>query len=358
MPAYPPDSREAVERSRLPDPTAMSFGEHLEELRQRLLWALLGIAPIFLLSVYFGNELLEFILAPARQELLDAGLPNELLVTNPLEALGAWLKVSGVVTIVLGVPIIVYQLWRFVAPGLYEHEQRFARFLVPLSVTLSLAGLAFLYYVMLPVMLAFLIGFGAGIVGETPTPTVTPPEQALTYRVPVLNGDPSDPPPGAVWYNRALHQLRINIAPEPAPGAAPPPADIRGTPMTLATGIAQQFRVSEYIGMVFTMSLAFACGFQTPVVVLLLGWAGIVDVQTLSRSRRYALFISAVVAAVLTPSPDPFSMAILALPLYLLYELGLFMLKFIPSERVARGLKLRDLTRPAGPREGPDAGDA
>jgi sec-independent protein translocase protein TatC len=353
----------AIERTRLTDPRTMSFGEHLEELRTRLIWALLGIAPIFLATIFWGNTLLEFILTPARAQLRAAGQPGDLIVTGPLEALGAWLKVSGIVTIVLGIPIIVYQLWRFVAPGLYPHERRFAQFLVPLSVVLSLLGLAFLYYVMLPAMLAFLINFGLSIGKQSTTTVPLPQGQALTFRIPVLPGDPPDPPPGAIWFDTERQELRINTAPPvppPEPGKAPakaPAAVIRGVPMTTATGIAQQYRVSEYVGLVFTMGIAFAAGFQTPVVVLLLGWVGIFDRKTLARSRKYALFSSFVVAAILTPSPDPFSMTVLAIPLYLLYEFGLFLLKFVPADRVARGLRFRDLTRPAPVREAADAGD-
>jgi sec-independent protein translocase protein TatC len=357
------DPEAPVARSRLADPRTMSFGEHLEELRMRLIWALIWITPIFFATLYWGNSLLNFVLQPARDQLKRAGLPSELLQTAPLESLGAWLKVSGVVTVVLAIPVLVYQLWRFVAPGLYEHERRFARFLVPMSVILSVLGLAFLYYVMLPFMLAFLIQFGSDI-GKVDSPVVPlGPGQALTYRIPTLAGDPADPPPGAIWYNSALQELRLNTAPpvkppEPGKPAEPPPKpEIRGVPLATATGISQQYKISEYVSLVFTMSLAFVAGFQTPIVVLLLGWIGIFDYKTLAKSRKYAFFIAFVAAAILTPSPDPFNMTILALPLYGLYEIGLFFLKFIPPERVARGLKPRDLITPAAKREGPDAGD-
>jgi sec-independent protein translocase protein TatC len=362
---------EHVDRTRLQDPRAMSFGEHLEELRSRLIWALLGIIPIFVLSLVFGNQLLAFILKPARASLREAKLPTDLLATAPLEVLGAWLKVSGVVTVALGVPWIIFQLWRFIAPGLYAHERRFAKFLLPFSVFLSFVGLAFLYYVMLPAMLIFLIQFGASVGQQTPNSVPVPPE-AFKLILPLIDGNPIDAPPGALWIDRQSMELRVNVAPPATAEQPAPKPEIRGTPLAVTGGIAQQYKISEYISLVFMMSIAFIAGFQTPVVVLLLGWVGIFDVKMLSKSRKYALFIAFVVGAILTPSPDPFSMTILAIPLYLLYELGLFLLKVLPPERVARGVKFSDFAHGAGAmirgkkkedaedppkKEPPDAGD-
>lgn len=348
-----------VQRSRLSDPRAMSFGEHLEELRRRLIIALLGVLPIFILALVFGERLINFLLYPAQAQLRSAGMPSGLISTNPLEVIGAYLKVALVVTIVLGVPFILYQLWLFIAPGLYSHEKRFARFLIPLSVVLSLTGLTFLYYVMLPAMLAFLIGFGAEI-GQQSTSVVETPPGIVFPMLPRFQGDPSDPPPGSMWFNEELKQFRFNMAPPAEIGKPAPKPQIRGVPMSKSAGISPQYKVSEYIGLVFTTSLAFVLGFQTPVVVLLLGWIGIFSLQTLRKSRKYALFAAFALSAVLSPSPDPVSMIVLAIPLYLLYELGLFLLKFFPPSRVARGVKFSDLTHAPPPppvSEGPDAGD-
>lgn len=333
----------------------MSFGEHLEELRLRLIWAVAGIAPIFLASIYFGDYLLSFVLQPVRAALHNAKLPVELIATGPLETLGAWLKVGGVVTVALGVPWLIYQLWLFIAPGLYENEKRFARFLIPFSVVLSILGLAFLYYIMLPAMLAFLIRFGSTLWEPAPATVPLPQGTTLSLKIPLLEEDPQSSEPGAVWINRSLGQLRVNTSPADALPTAKP--EIRGIPLVLSSGIAQQYRISEYISLVFTMSIAFIAGFQTPIVVLLLGWVGIFDLKTMQRSRKYALFVAFVVGAILTPSPDPFSMTVLAIPLYILYELGLFILKYLPPERVARGIRPTDLITAPDRREPPDAGD-
>lgn len=333
----------------------MSFGEHLEELRRRLIIALVGVVPIFVIALVFGSSLLTFIVAPAKEQLRAAGLPPLLIATGPLEILGCWLRVAVVVTLVLGIPWIVYQLWLFIAPGLYEHEKRFVRFLLPLSVTLSLIGLAFLYYLMLPAMLAFLIRFGTEIAAPNIQRQPLPPGVVLPI-LPALEADPIDPPPGAIWFNRSLQEFRFNMAP-PAPAGQPiPPAQIRGTPMTKAAGISPQYRVSEFVGLVFTTSIAIVLGFQTPVVVLLLGWLGIVQEKVLRKKRKYAIFFAFAAGAILAPSPDPMSMLFMAIPLYILFEFGLFLLKFFPPSRVARGVKAKDIVSP--PREASDAGDA
>ncbi len=325
------------------DPRTMSFGEHLEELRRRLIAALAGIVPIFVLAVYFGDTLLGFLLEPARDQLHAAGQPAMLQVTSPLETIGAWIQVALVVTITIGLPWVIWQVWLFVSPGLYEHERRFARLLIPLSALLSIVGVGFLYFLMLPAMLLFLIQFGSSIGKPEVATAPLPPGVVLVPLALPLAADPVDPPVGSMWFNTDLRELRMATA---GPDGK---VEIRGVPMSRTTGIAQQFRVSEYINLIFFLGLAFAIGFQMPVIVLLAGWIGLVDRAFLAKNRKYAVFICAVAAAILTPTPDPFSMMALAVPLYILYELGLLMLRVLPASRVARGLHTPE---PAG------AGDA
>jgi sec-independent protein translocase protein TatC len=336
--------------SRRPDPSTMTFGEHLEDLRRRIIFALIGIVPIFLAATAGGGWLIDLLIAPAQEQLRRAGLPAQLQSTGPLETIGAYLKVAVAGTLVVGLPWIIYQIWLFVEPGLYPNEKRFARLLLPLSAALTVLGLLFLYYVMLPAMLLFLINFGAALGRPDVTRAPLPPGVVLPI-LPRLDRDPQSPPPGSLWFNRSLNELRLN---EAGDGEGP---KVVGVPLGVTAGIAQQYRIGEYTGLIFFLAVAFALGFQTPVAVLLLGWLGIVDRAFLARRRKYAVFAAAVVAAVLTPSPDPFSMLILAGPLYVLYELGLFMLKVLPAGRVARGFTLRG-HRFGVEGEPADAGDA
>jgi sec-independent protein translocase protein TatC len=351
----PENGRDSGGTGRAADPRVMSFGEHLEELRRRLIRALIYITPVFAATLYWGNELLDFILQPARRQLHGAGLPADLIATAPLETLGAWLKVSGVITIVVSIPILLYQVWAFVRPGLYPHERRVAGLLVPLSVALSAAGLAFLYYIMLPAMLHFLILFGADLGKPTVKIVPVPPAMVLP-NMPGFDGDPASSKRGDYWFNADLQEFRLDATPPDEEGRPAPERRVLGVPMSRSSGIAQQYKVSEYIDLVLTMSLAFVAGFQTPVVVLLLGWVGILNRRQLAKSRKYALFVAFLVAAILTPSPDPFNMTILAVPLYILFELGLFLLRVFPPSGAGRAGEERN-GKGGAVREGPQAGD-
>lgn len=305
----------------------MPFGDHLEELRSRLIYALLGVLPILIVSLVIGKSVLNFLLHPIAAALEQGGMPPALQVTGPFEMFTAYMQVSIVLTILVGAPWIVYQLWRFVAPGLYSHERRFAYLLAPLSAVLTVCSGLFLYYVMLPTVLAFFVAFNASL----PTIAVEArplPEGIVLNIVTSLDADPVDPPAGALWYNRTINQLRICTT--DAKGAK----TINGTSMVGSALIAQQYRVADCVGMVLTFALALAIAFQMPVVVLLLGWAGIVNPPMLTRYRRHAILVCAVLGAVLTPA-DPISMLLLAVPLYILYELGVFLLRALPAVRVS-----------------------
>ncbi len=305
----------------------MSFGDHLEDLRKRVMLALLGIVPIFAVSMVFGAPILEFILLPARNALRAAGLPPHLQATSPLETFGAYFKVAFVMTVVVGAPWVVFQLWRFVSPGLYKKERRFAYILAPMSSLLSILGAAFMYTVMLPVIMTFFIRFGSTFM-QMSAATDPLPEGVTLPVIPVLAHDPIDPAPGSAWVNADRQELRFNIAREGQPPV------VLGTPLTKTAAVLQQYKISEYLGLVLGLGLAFGIGFQMPIVVLLLGWVGIVEREAFMRYRKQAVMGCAILGAVLTPA-DPFSMVLLAVPLYLLYEFGVLLLKYMTPERIA-----------------------
>ncbi|MEM1330349.1 MAG: twin-arginine translocase subunit TatC [Planctomycetota bacterium] len=309
----------------------MPLSDHLEELRRRVILALLGLLPIVVAALILGKPLLAFLLRPVQEALIDSGASPLLQATGPLETFGTYLRVALVTAILLGSPWLLYQLWRFIAPGLYASERRFVHVLLPLSTVLTASGIAFLYGVILPVVLAFFITFGTGVSTRT-AETAPPPPDAVFPTIPVLDADPDAPSLGEEWVNTALMQRRVCVGFD---GEDP---IVMGTDLVRASGIAQQYRVSEYVKLFLSLALAFALGFQTPVVVLLLGWAGLVERAWLARSRRYALLIACVGSAILTPA-DPISMLLLAGPLYLLFELGMLLMILLPAERVARGFR-------------------
>lgn len=309
----------------------MSLGDHLEELRRRLIFGLVGLVPVVLVTLYFGKTILEFLLDPAIRALRDAGLPGDYQVTGPVELFAAYLKISLIAAAVVGAPWFLYQLWRFISPGLYDRERRFVYVLIPLSAVMTVSSVVFLFKVIMPFVLVFFIGFGSDI-GQRAVETRPLPEGAKLGTVLVLDADPPSPQPGDEWINRPLVQRRICVG-----------LDADGAPQIMVmnlskdTPIHQQYRVQEYLSLLTALAVAFVIAFQTPVVILLVGWAGFVDVALLQKYRRHSLLGCAIAAAVLSPG-DPTSMIALLVPLYLLYELGILLLRFFPSERVRRGL--------------------
>lgn len=311
----------------------MSLGDHLEDLRRRVVLGLLGVLPIFIASLALGGPILDWLVAPLRSQLRAANQPSVLQATSPFETFTAYLHISFVATVLVGSPWLIYQLWRFVAPGLYANEKRFVRILVPLSAGLTLTSATFYYTLVLPVVLSFFIGFGTHLT-QPATITAPLPEGVVLGKVPVLAGDPESPAVGDAWVNEPSHQLRIALAPR-SPGGPPV---VVGVELTQRAGIQQQYRVSEYVRSILTLALGFAVAFQTPVVVLLLGWAGIVTRAWLSKYRRQAILVCAVLGAVLTPA-DPLSMLLMFVPLYALFELGMVLLALLPADPEARRRK-------------------
>ena len=309
------------------DPNSMTLGEHLEDLRRRVILAALGLAPILVGALIIGRSVLELLMDPVRASLRKQGLPDELLATGPLEPFFAYVKVSVVIAVIVGSPWVLLQLWKFISPGLYSSERRFVYVLIPLSAVLSALGVVFLYYVILPVVLTFFINFGSSI-GDRTTPAIEPPAGMVFPVVPALAGDPADPQPGHTWINTELMQVRFAFLDENGS------VTIRGSALTKGFGISQQYRVSEYVKLILNLAIAFVIGFQTPVVVLLLGWSGLVERPTLVKYRKHAVFVAAIVSAFLTPA-DPLSMLLLAGPLYILYELGGLLLIILPAQRIA-----------------------
>jgi sec-independent protein translocase protein TatC len=306
----------------------MPFGDHLEELRKRLILALLGLAPILIISLVFGKAILGFLMEPIYAALAAGDQATNLQTTNFFEIFSAYMKISLVMSVLVGAPWIVYQAWRFIAPGLYAHERRFAHLLAPMSVVLTVLSAVFLYYVMLPTVLTFFVMFNASV--PTQLVQTSPLAEGVSLQMAtVLDADPVDPPVGAIWYNRTINQLRVCVPDKHGVKV------VKGSVMVGSAMISQQYKVADCVGMVLTFALALAIAFQMPVVVLLLGWAGIVTPAWLAGYRRYVMMICAGLGALLTPGADPVSMVLLAVPLYLLFELGVFLLRVLPASRVA-----------------------
>lgn len=332
-----------------PSRFTMSFGDHLEELRRRVLWALAAPIPLSVVVFVFKKPLIEWLSMPLMRVLEANELPRRMLVLGPAEALMTAIKLSLIGAVVLSAPWILLQAWKFIKPGLYHEERRFVHFLIPGSAILTAAGVALLYYIMLPLMLMVLVRFGAGLLpgaGDSPQdPRVQSVLESLDT-VPIRFNAPDHPEPGDAWLSWPDLDLylAVPLAAEPdmsdgqariedSPDAQPAVEIIR---VPRRPVMSQEFRLGAYLDFVMLLFLAISIAFQMPLVILLLGWVGIVRTETLRTKRRYALFICGVIAAVITPA-DALSMLMMLVPLYGLYELGIILLVLAPAQAVAEG---------------------
>ena len=315
MTAAAPRSKPRLADDFDPDAFRMSVGDHLEELRGRLIFALAGAALGFVLCLVFARGyVLPFFCRP----LVDALLENDVnpqtyfrTVTGPFVI---YLKVAAIGGLVLASPWVLWQFWQFVASGLYPRERRAVTRYIPLSLTLLLGGMAMAYYVMLPLTLQFFISFGLSIpMPMEISPTAEPPAGVVLPQVPILDADPATPAEGGLWFNRTESRLKYHDG-----GRA---WVMQFAPETLAAPLIE---LPEYVNLVMLMLLVFGVSFQLPLAVLGVTAAGLVEPADLAANRKFVIFGLAILSAVITPA-DPLSMIALAVPLALLFELGIFL---------------------------------
>lgn len=317
-------------RADQPHDHAMSFGDHLEELRRRILLALAVPLPlalvIFALNQVFDNVLIEWLRLPVSNALRSKGLTDQMQVLSPTEMVVLQMKLCVIAGLVLSAPWVLYQAWKFIEPGLYNHEKRFVHFLLPFSAVLTVAGIALLYFAMLPLMLRVLIAFGMmGTSAEIDSQIADVLKSQPSLRI--VSEPPSTPTIGDAWLTWPALQLYVTV------NDGQGNAMIREAPRSW---VKQEFRLSEYVNLVLMLMVAIALAFQMPLVVALLGWMGLATPEWLRKRRRYALLICGVISVVITP-PDALSALIMLLPLYGLYELGILLLVIAPASAVARG---------------------
>ncbi len=230
---------------------------HLLELRSRLINALAGFVVVLLPLAFYSKRIYAWVAAPL-VKLMPAG--SSMIATEVASPFLTPLKLAAVVAFALAMPWILYQVWAFVAPGLYKQERRLVVPLLFSSTALFYLGVALAYFVVLPTVFGFL----------------------------------------------------IRIAPE---------------------GVSVMTDINKYLDFVLGLFLAFGLVFETPVAIVLLVWSGFVTPATLTKRRDYVFVGVFVVAAVLTP-PDIGSQVMLAIPMYLLYELGILAARWlVPARR-------------------------
>ena len=139
----------------------MSFGEHLDELRIRLFRALIVPLPLAVVLFLFAEHLRGILVAPLFAALRANGQTVQIQALSPAETITTDMKLAVIGALAISAPWLLYQLWKFVEPGLYARERRFVHFLTPLSAVLTACGIALFYWILLPLTLLFLVGFGS-----------------------------------------------------------------------------------------------------------------------------------------------------------------------------------------------------
>lgn len=231
---------------------------HLMELRDRVLRIVLAVLVAFLLLMPFANQLFSLLAGPLTAHLPEGSSMIAIEVASPFLIP---FKLALVMAIFLAMPFILYQVWGFVAPGLYRHERSKVMPLLVSSTLLFYAGGAFAYFVVFPLVFAFLTG----------------------------------------------------TAPE---------------------GVSVMTDIGKYLDFVLTLFFAFGVAFEVPIATILLVWSGTVTPATLRKQRPYVIVGAFVIGMLLTP-PDVISQTLLALPMWLLYEVGIIMSRYFVREPAA-----------------------
>jgi sec-independent protein translocase protein TatC len=234
----------------------LPFLSHLIELRDRLLRAVVFILVIFLILFSFANDIYHQLASP-----LLASLPegSTMIATGVASPFLTPFKLSLVLSVFIAMPYLLYQLWGFIAPGLYKHEKRLAFPILASSIVLFYSGMVFSYYIVFPLMFAFF--------------SATTPE-----------------------------------------------------------GVAMMTDISQYLDFILKMFFAFGVAFEVPIATILLTITGVTTPDKLVKKRPYIIVGAFVVGMLLTP-PDIVSQTLLAIPVWLLFELGVIFSRLIISQR-------------------------
>lgn len=326
---------ESIDDAPDPDANRMSLGEHLDELRRRMIYGLIGFFLVLVVCLIFGKEMMSIFSAPLINTLESHDLSPQLFVTDLPDSFMVFLKISLICATAVSSPWILYQLWKFIAAGLYPHERRWVHIIAPSSIGLLLAGMAMVYWLVLPWTIVFFIDFGAGI----PLPGMNSPAQVTIDQpgtaIAAIKGDPATLHPGQpmVWFNLMENRLKVFTGNG---------SDVRVIPFGPSNLLAMQFTLPNYISLVMGMLLTFGLCFQMPLVVMAIVRLGFVKLAALKRGRKYVYFIMSIVAAVITPG-DVITVTIaLMIPLILLYEFGLWLAMLGPQRSSPEAEKTAD----------------
>ena len=300
-----------------PDACRMSVGEHLEELRRRLVYGLLGFVVALVVCLTLGHRLTEFFIAPYIHAVKAKGMNPQMAYRELAEVFTVTVRIATICALAASGPWLLLQFWRFVAAGLYPHERRYVTRYLPLSIALLVGGMLFVYFLVLPWTISFLLGYGESFKSDQVLASPARVEVPDPKFVSVIKGDPANPAEGQIWVNTLEHRVKLFAG-----------GKVAVLQTTSGGLLAPQVTLSDYIDTVMTMLLAFGLSFQLPLLVLALERIGVVGVSTLKAARGYVYLGLAVIAAVITPGDFIGTMLALAVPLALLYELGIWLATF------------------------------
>jgi sec-independent protein translocase protein TatC len=236
----------------------MPLFDHLDELRSRLIKSFTAILIIFAVAMFYADKIIGVLKVP-----LAAALPPEMSTlhfTGPMDVFVAQIKVGVMVAIIFACPAWLFQVWRFIEPALYPHERKYAIPFLVAAVGLFFGGIAFAYFLIIPMAMEFLIGIGFQA-GATPIITI-----------------------------------------------------------------------NDYISILTLLIIGFGVVFELPVVIILLAVLDIVSLEFLVKYRKLMMILILVIAAVLTP-PDPISQVAMAVPMLLMYEMSIIIVRIIKKGR-------------------------
>jgi sec-independent protein translocase protein TatC len=303
-----------------PDHYRMTIGEHLEELRSRLIWSIVGVFLAFIVCFYFSDRVITAFCQPMLDSLNKHHINPQLITDEVGEGFMVTIQISLICALAIAGPWALYQLWQFVAAGLYAHERKYITRYMPLSIGLLIAGMLFVYFLVLPWTLDFFIDWSTGIKFKEPATHVQTTGDATAappVKIPLLQGNPGKMEEGLLWFDTNQQRLKVFLNGEP-----------RVISINSDNLLAPEIKLETYINLVVGMLITFGLSFQLPLVVLALERIGIFDLQGLRASRKYVYFAMVIAAAVITPGDVITATIALMVPLCLLYELGLWLAAF------------------------------
>ncbi|MCE5312109.1 MAG: twin-arginine translocase subunit TatC [Nitrospiraceae bacterium] len=252
--------------------------KHLEDLRKTIIVSLVAVLATFIVTFTFSEEIFRSLMFPLKYTLdfsvhdmfinfvpQDKLKDMKLVFLGPAEAFWMNIKIAFVASIVMALPVIFSQLWRFISPGLHNKEKKYVLPFIVSATLLFLIGAAFCFFIVLPFAMSFLLTYKVG-----------------DFLMPMLS-------------------------------------------------------VGQYADFCLKFILAFGLVFELPIIILFLTRMNIISTRTLARNRKYSVLIAFILAAFLTPTPDAFNQTLMAVPIILLYEIGILLSVFMDRKRKNAG---------------------